>query len=183
MKTLKILAILGLLAGSGTAAFVYSGVYPMGADVPHTRFVYWILETMREQSIGRAAASIVVPDLENPALLLAGGPDYNEMCATCHLRPGRTESDMSLGLYPSPPNLAAHNESDSHDHDNVETAARRQFWIIKYGIKASGMPGWGIGHDDQRIWAMVSFLQRLPELTEVQYQILTARGTGEDASH
>ena len=183
MRTLKILLILGLLAGSGTAVFVYSGIYPIGADVPHTKFVYWILETMREKSIARASSDIVVPELDTPELLLAGGPDYNEMCATCHLKPGRTESDMSLGLYPSPPNLAVHLDSSSHDHDDVEQAARRQFWIIKYGIKASGMPAWGPTHDDQRIWAMVSFLQTLPELTEVQYQILTARGADEADHH
>jgi mono/diheme cytochrome c family protein len=36
-------------------------------------------------------------------------------------------------------------------------SARRQFWIIKHGVKASGMPGWGPAHDDQRIWAMAAF--------------------------
>lgn len=183
MRTVKIILILALLAGSGSAAFIYSGFYPMAADVPHTKFVYWLLETMRERSIERAAADIVVPDLDNPELLLAGGPDYHEMCATCHLRPGRSESDMSLGLYPSPPNLATHSGSESHDHDDEATAARRQFWIIKHGIKASGMPAWGSGHDDQRIWSMVSFLQALPELTQVQYQILTARGEDEADHH
>ena len=37
------------------------------------------------------------------------------------------------------------------------------------------MPAWGITHEDERIWAMVAFLQKLPELTPEQYQILTAR--------
>ena len=36
------------------------------------------------------------------------------------------------------------------------------------------MPAWGPTHDDQRIWAMVAFLQKLPDLTPEQYQILTA---------
>lgn len=51
----------------------------------------------------------------------------------------------------------------------------QKFWIITHGIKASGMPAWGPGHDDERIWNMVAFLQRLPRLTAEQYQILTAR--------
>jgi nitrite reductase/ring-hydroxylating ferredoxin subunit len=38
------------------------------------------------------------------------------------------------------------------------------------------MPAWGPTHDDQRIWNMVAFLQRLPDLSAAQYQILTARG-------
>jgi hypothetical protein len=37
------------------------------------------------------------------------------------------------------------------------------------------MPAWGITRDDERIWAMVAFLQKLPELTPEEYQIITAR--------
>lgn len=54
--------------------------------------------------------------------------------------------------------------------------------MIKHGIKASGMPAWGPTHDDQRIWAVVAFLQKLPELTPQQYQVLTARSE-EDPGH
>ncbi len=86
------------------------------------------------------------------------------------------------GLYPAPPDLTSHNEAHDEEHGGFEAAARRQFWIIKHGIKASGMPAWGLTHDDQRIWAMVAFLQKLPELSEMQYQILTARGE-DDSDH
>ena len=57
------------------------------------------------------------------------------------------------------------------------------FWIVKHGIKASGMPSWGPTHDDQRIWAMVAFLQKLPQLTPEQYQILTARDESNASPH
>jgi mono/diheme cytochrome c family protein len=184
MKLVKWLLLMGtatLLAGT---AFVYSGVYPMGADVPHTRMTYWLLETLRERSIARASATIQVPDLSSPDLLLSGGPDYNEMCAQCHLKPGNKNSDISLGLYPSPPNLSLAPDDHAHGHGADEIAsAQRQFWIIKHGIKASGMPAWGPTHDDQRIWAMVAFIRKLPTLTPEQYQILTARESGESAHH
>jgi hypothetical protein len=42
------------------------------------------------------------------------------------------------------------------------------------------MPAWGLTHDDRRIWAMVAFVQKLPELTPLQYQILTARPPGDE---
>jgi len=158
----------------------------MGADVPHNKLTYWLLETMRERSVARAAADIEVPDLSAPSMLLAGGADYNDMCSGCHLKPGKTESDMSIGLYPSPPNLAASVDEHGHDHnadEDSDALARRAFWIIKHGIKASGMPAWGPTHDDKRIWAMVAFLQKLPELTPEQYQILTARSEGEASHH
>lgn len=178
MKVLKYFAIFVLMTGLGVGAFVYSGIYPMGADVPHNALSYRLLETLRERSITRASGDVLVPALDEPDLLLAGGADYNDMCAVCHLKPGTSESDMSLGLYPAPPDLSR--VSHRLEQDDQGESARRQFWIIKHGIKASGMPAWGPTHDDRRIWAMVAFLQRLPQLTAAQYQILTARGEGAD---
>jgi mono/diheme cytochrome c family protein len=181
LKTyLKSLALTGTVILLGAGIYIYSGVYPMGADTPHNSATYWLLETLRERSVARAAEELVIPaDIKSAERLLAGGADYNDMCASCHLKPGVTESDFSLGLYPTPPNLTlSENDEDqtqAADADAKNSAIKRQFWIIKHGIKASGMPAWGPNHDDQRIWNMVAFLQRLPELSAAQYQILTAR--------
>lgn len=171
------LIFLVLIGAAGFVAFIYSGLYPMGADDEHTALVFWTLDTLRQRSVARAASAIDVPELDDPALLLSGGPDYNEMCSDCHLKPGETESDLSLGLYPAPPNFTA--EQNDADHNDPG----QQFWTIKHGIKASGMPAWGATHDDDRIWAMVAFLQRLPDLSPLQYQILTARGDDDPDHH
>lgn len=182
MQCVKIVLVVAVLTVVAGAAFLYSGVYPVGADVPHQRWVYLALETLRERSIARASQDIDVPALDAPELLLAGGPDYNEMCASCHLKPGKDSSDLSIGLYPAPPNLSLGSDQ-GQSGDDAQSAAARQFWIIKHGIKASGMPAWGPTHDDQRIWAMVAFLQRLPQLTPQQYQILTARDEDDVHGH
>lgn len=181
MKCIRYAVILTFVVLSGGAGFVYSGLYPIGADVPHHQFTFWLLETLRERSIDRAAKNIVVPaKLNDPDRLLAGGADYNAMCASCHLKPGKTQSDFSIGLYPKPPNLSvANDQHKSADDVNTTESAARQFWIIKHGIKASGMPAWGPTHEDDRIWSMVAFLQRLPELNTEQYQILTGREHGD----
>lgn len=174
----RLIAWVGAVAIGGVA-FLYSGFYSMGADDPHYGITTWALETLRENSIARASKNIQVPpDLNSVNRLLKGGADYNDMCAGCHLKPGRSESDFTLGLYPSPPNLAEMLRAD----DDGNAADQRNFWIIKHGIKASGMPAWAPGHDDVRIWNMVAFLKRLPDLTAAQYQILTARGKN-DAGH
>jgi mono/diheme cytochrome c family protein len=171
MRILRSIIIASLITLAGSSIFIFSGLYPIGADTPHTRLVFWALETLRQHSVASAARDIVVPELSDPKLLLSGGADYNEMCADCHLKPGKSKSDLSVGLYPTPPNLTIAHEDNADGHSSHE----QTFWIIKHGIKASGMPAWGLTHDDQRIWAMVAFLQRLPDLTALQYQILTAR--------
>jgi len=176
---IKSLLLTAAIALPGVGLFVYSGFYSIGADVPHNNFTYWLLETLRERSVARAASDIPIPpDLNSADRLLAGGADYNDMCTGCHLKPGKQESDFTLGLYPSPPNLTRVEDEHAEEHggDTDDESIRRQFWIIKHGIKASGMPAWGTTHDDERIWNMVAFLQRLPSLTNDQYQILTARG-------
>ena len=185
IKSLLIATVIGLV---GAGLFIYSGLYPIGADVPHNKLSYWLLETLRERSIARAASDIQIPDnLNTSDRLLAGGADYNDMCAGYHLKPGKKESDFTIGLYPSPPNLTATADAHEHEHsggsddDGNDAAIQRQFWIIKHGIKASGMPAWGPTHSDERIWNMVAFLQRLPSLTPDQYQILTARGNTSDS--
>jgi mono/diheme cytochrome c family protein len=175
MKMIKLLLLLILLGVGTTLTVMYSGIVDVAADEPHSNFVYWLLEETRENSIKKAAKNIDVPDLEDPSLLLTGGLDYAFMCASCHLAPGQTESDMSVGLYPAPPNLTIAPESHKgQEHGDAAQNYRKNFWVIKHGIKASGMPAWGKTHDDERIWAMVAFIKRLPTLTPEQYQILTA---------
>ncbi|BFM07315.1 c-type cytochrome [Halioxenophilus aromaticivorans] len=182
LKSLLLIVTAAVLAGG---LFIYSGFYPMGADTQHHPITYWLLETLREKSIARAAKNIQVPaDLDSSDRLLSGGADYNDMCASCHLKPGKTESDFTIGLYPSPPNLSVSADEHKHSHDARsagDETIKRQFWIIKHGIKASGMPAWGPSHSDDRIWNMVAFLQRLPSLSKDQYQILTARGDTEES--
>lgn len=175
MKAIKLLFALAVVGALAALAFLYSGIYPIGADVPHTKFVDWALETLRERSIAARLDDIAVPPLDDSQMLRAGGADYNEMCAACHLKPGQSESDMSIGLYPQPPNLTLAAEQ----HGDAAISAARRFWVIKHGIKASAMPAWGRTHDDARIWAMVAFLQKLPSLTPTQYQTLATRPGGE----
>jgi hypothetical protein len=43
---------------------------------------------------------------------------------------------------------------------------------VKHGVKMTGMPAWGVTHDDKLLWDVVAFLRKLPELTADQYQTL-----------
>jgi mono/diheme cytochrome c family protein len=176
MTVLKTLAVAAVLAVLGALTFLYSGLYSIGADNKHFKVTHWALETLRERSIAREIRGMKVPPLNDPQLLLAGGQDYNDMCSGCHLQPGKTQSDLNSAMYPQPPNLSLQPAKGLYGDANARAA--RHFWYIKHGIKASGMPAWGLTHTDERIWAMVAFIQKLPTLTPEQYQILTAPAEG-----
>src|SRR5690349_2879167 len=169
--TRKSLLTLGVLSGLAVAVlsgFVWSGLYNIGADDQHTRPVYAVLETLRERSIQARASGLVVPDLTDPALIRQGAGNYDSMCTGCHLAPGMQGTELSRGLYPAPPAFAAVAKGNPAHH----------FWVIKHGIKASGMPAWGKSMDDQYIWGMVAFIQQLPRLDAESYRAMVASSGG-----
>lgn len=161
------------------AVVVGSGLYNVAADEPHWSFVHGILGVARERSVAVHADDVQVPALEDAAMARRGAGNYDAMCAVCHLAPGMDKSELSAGLYPAPPNLTK--------HSHVEPAAA--FWIIKHGIKATGMPAWGKSMQDQYIWDLVAFLRKLPSLSPEQYKVEVAasgghsHGGGESGEH
>lgn len=148
----------------GATAFVYSGMYDIGADVPHWSGTIRMVETLRDRSILRRSRDVKVPDLNNPQLILKGAGQYSAMCVGCHLAPGITSSEIRPGLYPQPPELS-----------KMQIDPKIAFWVTKHGIKMSGMPAWGHGHDDATLWSIVAFVNKLPTMTPAQYQEIVSK--------
>lgn len=161
--------VLMLLGATGVAVFLWSGVYNMAADDEHWPPVYRTLELLRERSVAVRASQVAVPDLADAELVRKGAGNYEAMCAGCHLRPGESSSELSRGLYPRPPRLSETRPASS---------PARDFWIIKHGIKASGMPAWGKSMADAHLWGLTAFVQRLPTLDAAAYQQLVASSDG-----
>ena len=48
----------------------------------------------------------------------------------------------------------------------------------------TGMPAWGPTHSDEKIWAMVAFLEKLPHMTAEQYKEMDKiAGPDDDDEH
>lgn len=169
MKTglLFIAVITGVAAVGGT--YIYSGLYDIGADTRHWPITEKIVKIVREHSIESRTKDITVPNLENPQLVLQGANQYAAMCADCHLAPGRGDSQIRLGLYPRPPDL-------SKTHIDPKVA----FWVIKHGIKMTGMPAWGRSHDDLTLWSIVAFVSRLPGMEPQEYKDIVAKSLADE---
>jgi len=167
MKTL--LSFLGFLAVLAVAAllFIFSGVYDVSASNPDSGLIAWALQTTQSRSVHRAyerlEGKVQIPRLDKPQTVRTGLIHYHEMCVTCHGAPGVKISEIGQGLNPYPPELAARAAED----EPLET-----FWIVKNGIKMTGMPAFGATHSDDEIWAIVAFLNRMPKLSPQEYQAL-----------
>ena len=167
-KSLLSLGLLALAAVVLAGAFLWSGLYDIGADDHHTRPVYAMLETLRDRSIETRAQALTVPDLTDAALIRQGAGNYEAMCSGCHLAPGMQPTELSRGLYPAPPNFSKGRLNSPAHH----------FWVIKHGVKASGMPAWGASMKDEYIWGMVAFVQKLPALDAKQYRAMVSSSGG-----
>ena len=154
-----------VLIVAGGLAYIFSGVYYIGADRPHWAVTAWLLDQARDRSIDEHAEGIAVPaGLDNPAKIAEGAGHFARHCVACHGAPGVRPGELANGLYPRPPNLKAVAASES---------PAELFWVIKHGIKMSGMPAWSEQSDDA-LWAMVGFIQKLPKMNAQDYQGLLA---------
>ncbi len=163
MKLFLLFIFTIILAG---IAMIFEGFISVGADDPHSRVMRWVLSTAMHQSVERGAKEIEAPNLKDETLWLAGASDYDAMCAVCHTPPGFDPSPIAQGLNPPPPDL-----SHAVEHMN----AAEQFWVVKHGIKMTGMPAWGISHSDADLWRIVAFMQQLPDLNSAEYKALQER--------
>jgi len=78
---------------------------------------------------------------------------FGSECATCHGNDGRTPTDIGRGLYPRAPDLG----SDQVQH----WSDPEMFWIIRDGIRLTGMPAFGRQLTDQETWSLVRYLRTL----------------------
>lgn len=153
-----------ILTATGAVVFyLASGAYDFGADSPHWKVTRAAIEAFRDHSIDVRAQEIVVPDLKDDQMVSKGAGQYAAMCVNCHLAPGMKDSEIRSGLYPQPPNLS-----------ELRVDPKRAFWVVKHGLKMSGMPAWGLGHDDEALWSIVAFVTKLPGLSEDHYKQMVA---------
>jgi|SRR5436190_23729418 mono/diheme cytochrome c family protein len=153
--------VVGLIAVACAALVImYTGSYNVAANVSDNPIVDWYLSNTMIHSVVSRAKSVQAPAQFSDQQAAAGFKIYSETCKHCHGAPGRDPADIAKGLNPEAPDLS----------DAVSDMTPGQmFWIIKNGIKMSGMASYGKVHNDDEIWNVVAFVQRLPKMTPEEY--------------
>lgn len=153
-------AVLAVLTAS---VVIYSGVFNVAANEPHWPLTQKILEIARNRSIQVHAAGLMPPQGYDEAskVVMAVG-HFSEHCAFCHGTPGTKRSEVAEGMLPQPPDL----KMVANRYNAGEL-----FWILKNGIKMSGMPSMASDGDDM-LWATVAFLEKLRGLSDDGYNDL-----------
>jgi mono/diheme cytochrome c family protein len=159
-------ALLILVLGAGVVTF--TGGYNVAASVPDVGIVKWLLSTNMQRSVVSHAQSISDPPPLTDQQAREGLRIYKDTCVYCHGAPGKDPGSIGKGLNPEAPYLP----------DTVGRWTSAQlFWIIKNGIKMTGMASYGAVHKDDEIWTLVAFVRRLPEMTPEQYSQMEQAAT------
>ena len=158
-----VLKALALLIGAGAVltvvAFIWIGSRGISARAQPGRVETVVARTMRRLAIPRGDRSRQNPVARSPEIMAEGMAHYADHCAACHANDGSGETEMGLGLYPKPPDMRLPATQSLTDGE--------LFYIIKNGVRLTGMPAWGTGtHEDQEsTWHLVHFIRELPRLT------------------
>jgi len=108
------------------------------------------------------AATLKNPLQPTPLNIAEARDHYADHCAICHANNGSGGTDINAGLYPPAP--------DMRDEDTQRLSDGELFYIIKNGIRFTGMPGWG-GEDEEN-WKLVLFIRHLPRLTPKELELM-----------
>jgi cytochrome c553 len=172
-KTIGTLVLVGAFLGLiAVAALAISGVYNVAASSGHWIITDKLIRFAVRRSIVIRSLSIDAPDLSSEGLVRLGAAHYELACAACHGSPTKEPSQIVHGMLPRPPSL--HNAA-------IDWTPEQLFWIIRNGLKLTGMPAWSDLRRDDEVWAVVAFLQRLPAMDRNEYVGL-AGGSADNAS-
>jgi mono/diheme cytochrome c family protein len=116
------------------------------------------------RSVKARTDSVAVPNLSEQQRSLNGAGHYHNHCLQCHGAPGVSPHPLAFGMTPEPVNL-------------VSTAREWRpadiHWVIKHGIKMSGMPAWEYRLSDEEIWDIVAFVKAMMYMSPIEYAAIS----------
>ena len=158
----RLLALM-LLGVLGALLFAWSGFYNVAATAGHWPAVGWLLGYTMKNSVELHAMSLTPPPLGGAALVERGAGHYETGCAPCHGAPGWARNRIPRNMLPQPPYLPPRIGKWSEEE---------LFWLVKHGLKYTGMPSWPAAQRDDEVWAVTAFMLRLPDMDADEYAAL-----------
>jgi cytochrome c553/cytochrome c5 len=159
---LRVAVFLPVLAVAGFLV-VASGIVPIKASSGHWAITAWFLHFAMRRSVATHTLGLEAPALDEPGLILKGAGHYETGCRPCHGSPELAPPKIVRRMTPHPPHLPP--RLSQWDPEGL-------FYIVKHGVKFTGMPAWPALQRDDEVWAVVAFLRTLPDLDAEAYRRL-----------
>ena len=157
-----------VIAGSvlllvGGLLFAWSGIYNLAASAGHFVITERFLRFALHGSVRTHTLTIEAPPLGEPDQIILGAAHYAGGCAPCHGAPGTPLNRITAAMLPPPTDLSTILD---------EWAPEQLYWIVRHGIKYTGMPAWPAQLREDEVWAVIAFLEELPRLDAESYSAL-----------
>ena len=131
------------------------GVWPIAGTAQPPTMEAYIARRVLNASVSHAASRLINPLSPTSETLRAGMKLFRENCVGCHGEPGKPSRWGTTSFYPRVPQFA--NEPSNRPDWQV-------FWIVKNGVRYSGMGAWGSLVSDEKIWQVATFLNQINNL-------------------
>lgn len=113
---------------------------------------------VRKLSVPTSAVHAANPVPLTPEVLAEARAHFADHCATCHANDGSGMTEIGQNLYPKAPDMRL--------PDTQKLTDGELYYIIRNGIRLTGMPAWGPAEgEDEDSWTLVHFIRHLPRLT------------------
>jgi len=144
-----------LLVG-GFYLYAQMGFIDPRADIPVRSLEASQAMAILDSSIDRRAPEAKNQIVADEADLTAGMKLYQSNCAGCHGDVNHAESSFADSFYPRAPQF---------QHDAPDMPGNQNFYLIKHGIRWSGMAAWKQSMTDWQIWQVCAFLDHMDKLS------------------
>jgi mono/diheme cytochrome c family protein len=170
MKVLAGLLLAFVLIAVAAGLIFGTGRYNVAASVPPD-IMDKVAPAAKVRSIRHHAAPLPAPLPQDAAALARGLSHYRENCLPCHGAPGIEPAEFHEGMNPEPPHIESPQVQGYTDAE--------LFWVIKHGIRMTGMPGFGVTHKDDELADIAAFVRHAPKISAQEKQALQAAVTEE----
>jgi thiosulfate dehydrogenase len=151
--------IFTLIVGVIIALIVaHFGLVNMRADLPIPSYERKLAGGAMDAYVESHAPKQQNPVAINDQNLIEGVHLYKQHCAVCHGGPANPISPVGTSFYPHVPQFLKR-APDMPDYQN--------FFITKYGVRWTGMPGWGRVMNDDQLWKITAFLSKMEKMDEL----------------
>ena len=150
-RVLVVLIALALVAGAGFAGFTQIRL----DAIQRPGYLETVFATQAKHLLigWKSRKGIPPPPGNLQASIEEGDKVYATDCTMCHGSDGHTPTDNGRWMYPRASDLTSRDVQDYSD--------RELFWIVKNGIRLSGMPAFGKVESDEHIWNLVQYVRTL----------------------
>ena len=163
LRTVAYFTFFVLVMAIGGFLVAASGIIPINASSGHWAITRWFLQFSKQRSVATHTLGMETPSLDAARLVLRGAGAYENNCRGCHGSPTLLNPRVAQAMLPRPPYLP---------HTIPRWESNELFYIVKHGLKFTGMPAWPSQQRDDEVWAMVAFLRKFPELDAQGYDTL-----------